>query len=166
MDRIAAAVAAGFDPVAFVDIVRGAMAAGSTAFSTIDAPFRIAAGTAESDRLRLVAEAGTGAGHAAFDIADWLIDIEVGFALAALPDAPPFDVWLTGSPRLPERRLRTDALQAHVAAQAAEALSDRYAPPIEEPPAPPDDSLGGAPGDSSVGSGDPPGSGALLVPAD
>lgn len=96
-----------------LSLVTSAMTGGRTRFSSLGGSFAIAEGVAASNDLRLVAEAGEGSGTARIDLPAWRLDADAEFRLADLPQAPPIGVQLSGPIDHPQRRFRTERLQAH-----------------------------------------------------
>ena len=102
-------------PSDFLDVLNGPMTGGRTGFDTLNAPFDVAEGQLETERLRLVSEAGFGEGTASLDLRRRLLDLTMDFSLYARPDAPPFTIRLTGDPSLPQRRVQAQELQGFLA---------------------------------------------------
>ncbi|MCA8933078.1 MAG: hypothetical protein KDA49_11460, partial [Rhodospirillaceae bacterium] len=135
------ALARRIDPIDFVDLVRRAGTSGTTGFAAISAPLTVTEGVVTSDAISLTAGRGTGSGAGLFDLAEWEVMLDLDFALFDHPDAPGFGLSLAGPPRAPLRRLRSDALQAHVAERYADDLTEQFGGPPEDQP--PSDSSGG-----------------------
>ena len=114
------------DPLAFLDLQQQTLAAGSTAFSALNATFALTDGVALTEDLRLIGLDGDATGRGVFDLSRWQIDVTTEFDLAGIPDAPSFAVRLIGAPDDPERVLQTADLQAFIARRAAEAVTRRY----------------------------------------
>lgn len=125
------ALARRIDPIDFVDLVRRAGTSGTTGFAAISAPLTVTEGVITSDAIALTAGRGTGSGSGLFDLADWDLRLDLDFALFDHADAPGFGLSLTGPPRAPLRRLRSDALQAHVAERYADDLTEQFGGPPE-----------------------------------
>ncbi len=73
------------------------MSQGSTEFTSVAGTFDIKGGVAHTKDLALGAEGGTGTAAGRIDFANRTIDATADFRLAAVPDAPPFKVALSGT---------------------------------------------------------------------
>jgi len=118
-------------PLEFLEVVRGPLIEGTTAFSAFNAPLTVEDGILSSDAVRWRADAGLGEGTASLNLASMVFDAMLEISLFAFPDAPPFNVGFSGPLDRLERLLETDALSAWVAQRAAEALTDRLRTPAE-----------------------------------
>ena len=98
-------------------LVTSAMSGGRTRFSSLDGSFAIAGGVAASKDLRLVAAAGEGSGTARIDLPAWRLDIDSEFRLADLRQAPPIGMQVSRPIDHPQRRFRTERLQAFLLEQ-------------------------------------------------
>lgn len=135
---VATAIEAIDSPSGFLEVLNGPLTVGRTGFETLNAPFTVADGQLETERLRLVAEAGFGEGTANLDLRRRLLDLAMDFSLYARPDAPPFTIRLTGDPSLPQRRVQAQELQGFLAQDGRDRTgAARAAPQAAEPQSPP-----------------------------
>lgn len=124
------------DPLEFLEVVRGPLVDGTTAFAAFNAPLTVDAGVIASDAVRWRADAGLGEGSGSLDLTSLVFNALLDVTLFAHPDAPPFAIEFSGSLDRLQRSLDTDALSAWVAQRAAEALTDRLRAPEAPAPAP------------------------------
>src|SRR5690606_8678228 len=80
-----------------VNLLQEGMSSGSTDFTAVTGRFDIDGGVARSDDLKLDAQGGTGVAAGSIDLGRRTIDATADFRLAAVPDAPPFRVVLSGT---------------------------------------------------------------------
>lgn len=95
---------------------------GTTPFSTLDGTFRIERGTARSEDLKLVADAGEATATARLDLPAWTIESLVSFRLTDHPGSPPLGLILEGPIDSPRRSFDTRALQQYLAGKGIERL--------------------------------------------
>ncbi len=133
------------EPVAFIGQLRDALSGGHTGYDALNARFRVENGVLETESLRLVTPAGFGEGAGTFSLPQWRLDLNTDFALYDHPEAPPVGIALGGRPELLTRQLQTLAVQAFVAQQAAEALTDRFTAPVAPATGPPAPAVGVGP---------------------
>ncbi|HET8728636.1 MAG TPA: AsmA family protein [Alphaproteobacteria bacterium] len=123
------------EPLGFLDVIRQSLSEGRTPFASLNATFAVADGVAHTHDIRLVADAGIGEGRGTVDLSGWQVEIATEYTLRDHPEVPPFGIVLAGALDDPQRRLQTQALQAHIAQRAAEALSERFREPATDAPA-------------------------------
>jgi uncharacterized protein involved in outer membrane biogenesis len=130
--------AAADDPLRFLDTLRTALSSGRTPFAALNATFTIADGMARSEDLRLVSDRIVGEGGGTLALARRQLDVALDIDFNRPAGLPALGLRLQGPAESPQARFQTQAIQAHVARRAAEALTDgRPVPPEEGPPAPP-----------------------------
>lgn len=140
------------EPQAFLSGLRAALEDGATDFDSLNVPFSLAAGVAQTDTLRLVGAFGEGEGTGTADLARWQIDLSTDVGFYAVPDAPALGLRVAGEMGNADLRAQTQALSAYFTQRAAEALSRRFReegaggtqPPAED----------GPPADAAPGAGD------------
>ncbi|MEX2642353.1 MAG: AsmA-like C-terminal region-containing protein, partial [Acetobacterales bacterium] len=114
--------------VALLGLLEAGMGGGETRFSRLDGTFDIENGVARTDDLTIEAEAGTGKGVGAVNVAGWSVDLTSTFQLIQHPSAPPFGMRLVGPLDNPRKVFQFEKLQAYLLQRSAGRLLERLVP--------------------------------------
>lgn len=95
-------------------LVQTGLAGGSSRFSSLSGTFKADRGVVDSRDLSLIAEGGSAAGTARFDLPRETMDAKVNFTFAA-PDSPPVGFRISGPWSAPVKAVDLNALQRRLA---------------------------------------------------